>query len=108
MLTVFPPSNPFLTPSFHPVSPFTTVMQTAWRERNPEARVRLAKEALERSADCAAAYILLAEEEGSTILEVERILKQALRIAEANFRKTVIYRDSNSPQESLHSESESQ
>ncbi|XP_043196911.1 protein ST7 homolog isoform X1 [Amphibalanus amphitrite] len=78
------------------------IMQTAWRERNPEARIRLAKEALEKSSDCAAAYILLAEEEGTTILEVERILKQALRVAEANFRKTVIYRDSNSPQESLH------
>ena len=38
-------------------------MQTAWRERNPGARIKAAKEAIALNAECATAYILLAEEE---------------------------------------------
>ena len=38
-------------------------MQTAWRERNPAARIKAAKEAIVLNAECATAYILLAEEE---------------------------------------------
>lgn len=38
-------------------------MQTAWRERNPAARIKAAKEAIALNAECATAYILLAEEE---------------------------------------------
>ena len=34
-------------------------MQTAWRERNPEARIRAAKEAIDKNAECATAYILV-------------------------------------------------
>lgn len=63
-------------------------MQTAWRERNPVARIKAAHEAIEKNPECAPAYILLAEEEATTILEAEKILKQALRVAEANYRKT--------------------
>ena len=58
-----------------------TVMQTAWRERNPVARVKAAREALEKNPECAPAYILLAEEEATTIVEAEKILKQALRLS---------------------------
>lgn len=61
-------------------------MQTAWRERNPVARVKAAREALEKNPDCAPAYILLAEEEATTIVEAEKMLKQALRAAELNYR----------------------
>ncbi|XP_066995053.1 protein ST7 homolog isoform X5 [Anabrus simplex] len=64
------------------------IMQTAWRERNPVARIKAAHEALEKNPECAPAYILLAEEEATTILEAERILKQALRAAEINYRKS--------------------
>ena len=38
-------------------------MQTAWRERNPQARIKAAKDAIGLNPECATAYILLAEEE---------------------------------------------
>ncbi|CDQ59551.1 unnamed protein product [Oncorhynchus mykiss] len=58
---------------------FSTVMQKAWRERNPQARIRAAYQAIEMNHECAAAYVLLAEEEATTITEAERLFKQALR-----------------------------
>ena len=42
-------------------------MQTAWRERNPQARIKAAKEAIGLNPECATAYILLAEEEVNSI-----------------------------------------
>ena len=57
-------------------------MQTAWRERNPEARIRAAKEAIEKNGECATAYILLAEEEAEDIAEAEAKFREAFRIAE--------------------------
>lgn len=64
------------------------IMQTAWRERNPIVRIKAAHSALEKNPECAPAYILLAEEEATTITEAERILKQALKVAEANHRRS--------------------
>ena len=61
-------------------------MQTAWRERDPSARMRAAKEALEKNPECPTALILLAEEEQTSMVEVEKLLKQALKIAEINYR----------------------
>lgn len=45
------------------------MMQTAWRERNPVARIKTAHKALEINPENACAYILLAEEEATTIGE---------------------------------------
>ena len=80
-----------------------SVMQTAWRERNPVARIKAAHDALEKNPDCAPAYILLAEEEATTILDVEKMLKQALRAAEMNYKKSQQLQHQGSLMEALHS-----
>uniref|UniRef100_A0A8C5MC53 Suppression of tumorigenicity 7 like n=1 Tax=Leptobrachium leishanense TaxID=445787 RepID=A0A8C5MC53_9ANUR len=67
--------------------PSDAVMQNAWRERNPQARVKAAYQALEEY-DCATAYILLAEEEATTISEAEKLLHQALRAGESEHKKS--------------------
>ncbi|CAF3417426.1 unnamed protein product [Rotaria sp. Silwood1] len=64
------------------------MMQRAWRERTPSIRIQLAHDALEKNSECTPALILLAEEEAITIIEVERILKQALKCAENAYRKS--------------------
>lgn len=77
-------------------------MQTAWRERNPVVRIKAAHNALEISVDCAPAYILLAEEEATTILEAEKILKTALKVAETNYRKSQSTQHQGSIAEGIH------
>ncbi|XP_051563422.1 suppressor of tumorigenicity 7 protein-like [Myxocyprinus asiaticus] len=63
------------------LKPEDAVMQKGWRERNPQARIRAAYQAIELNRECAAAYVLLAEEEATTITEAERLFKQALKSA---------------------------
>lgn len=48
------------------------MMSTAWRERNPVARIKTAHKALEINPENACAYILLAEEEATTIRKISR------------------------------------
>ncbi|XP_075709980.1 suppressor of tumorigenicity 7 protein-like isoform X5 [Rhinoderma darwinii] len=64
------------------------VMQKAWRERSPHSRVKAAYQALEVSNDSATAYILLAEEEATTISDAERLFQQALKAAESAYKKS--------------------
>ncbi|XP_040854917.1 suppressor of tumorigenicity 7 protein-like isoform X3 [Ochotona curzoniae] len=68
--------------------PSDTVMQKAWRERNPPARIKAAYQALELNNDCATAYVLLAEEEATTIIDAERLFKQALKAGETMYRRS--------------------
>ncbi|KPM08810.1 hypothetical protein QR98_0073350 [Sarcoptes scabiei] len=49
--------------------PDMEIMLTAWRERDPEIRIKSAHKALEKNPGCAPAYILLAEEEAKTVAE---------------------------------------
>lgn len=79
-----------------------TVMQTAWRERDPQARIKAAHEALDKNAECAPAYILLAEEEATTIAESEKIFRQALKVAETAYRKSQQYQHQSQVQEAVH------
>ncbi|KAH1027787.1 hypothetical protein HUJ05_001233 [Dendroctonus ponderosae] len=64
------------------------IMQTAWRERNPQVRLKAAHSALEKNPECATAYILLAEEEATTITEAENLFRQAYKVAEINYKKS--------------------
>ena len=79
-------------------------MQRAWRERNPSTRVSLASEALGKSADCTPAIILLAEEEAPTVLESERLFKQALKHADVAYKKSLQAQEQGHNLENLHSE----
>lgn len=78
------------------------IMQNAWRERNPVVRIKGAHSALEQSKSCTPAYILLAEEEATTIVEAERILKQALKVAEVNYRKSQLTQHQGAAFEAQH------
>ena len=53
----------FVTLTIFVGKPEYEIMQTAWRERTPSARIKAAKEAIVLNVECATAYILLAEEE---------------------------------------------
>ncbi|XP_026088723.1 suppressor of tumorigenicity 7 protein homolog isoform X2 [Carassius auratus] len=77
----------FFTCDSDHLRPADAIMQKAWRERNPQARITAAHEALELE-DCATAYILLAEEEATTIVEAEKLFKQALKIGESCYRRS--------------------
>uniref|UniRef100_A0AAQ5XZ00 Suppression of tumorigenicity 7 like n=1 Tax=Amphiprion ocellaris TaxID=80972 RepID=A0AAQ5XZ00_AMPOC len=74
----------FFTGDTQQLRPEDAVMQKAWRERNPQARIRAAYQAIEMNHECAAAYVLLAEEEATTITEAERLFKKALSIGGYN------------------------
>lgn len=78
------------------------IMQKAWRERNPQARIRAAHQALKEDAECAAGYILLAEEEATTILEAERLFRKALKCGEVLYRKSQLLQHHNPVLEAEH------
>ncbi|KAG5679231.1 hypothetical protein PVAND_008811 [Polypedilum vanderplanki] len=78
----------FFTCSNDAGKPDYKLMSIAWRERNPISRIKNAKKALEINPENSCAYILLAEEEATTIREAEVILKQALKVAEINYKKS--------------------
>ncbi|XP_039605435.1 suppressor of tumorigenicity 7 protein homolog [Polypterus senegalus] len=78
--------------------PAESVMQKAWRERNPQARIKAAHQAIEISNECATAYVLLAEEEATTISEAERLLKQALKLGEVSYRQSLLLHQSQGSQ----------
>ena len=80
-------------------------MATAWRERVTEIRIKKAHEALAKSTDCASAWVLLSEEEGSTITHAEKLLRSGLKAAENNFKKSQQMQHHSPLMEGLHSKS---
>lgn len=86
--------------------PDLEIMQTAWRERDPSARIKAAHDALEKNPECATALVLMAEEEVTSMIDVEKLLRQALKIAEMNYKKSQSYQhntsNNSSIQEGLH------
>ncbi|XP_067863790.1 suppressor of tumorigenicity 7 protein homolog isoform X1 [Heptranchias perlo] len=78
------------------------VMQKAWRERNAQARMKAAYQALELNNECATAYVLLAEEETTTILEAEKLFKQALKAGEVCYRRSQQLQHHSPQQEAQH------
>jgi hypothetical protein len=89
MLVRLPQAESEDDPPPSPGKPEYEIMQTAWRERNPGARIKAAKEAIGLNPECATAYILLAEEEQALdIAEAESKFREAFRIAETNYRRS--------------------
>ncbi|KAJ0069753.1 hypothetical protein NL108_013309, partial [Boleophthalmus pectinirostris] len=91
----------FFTCDSDHLRPADAIMQKAWRERNPQARISAAHEALELE-DCATAYILLAEEEATTIMEAERLFKQALKAGELCYRRSQTLQHHGTQYEAQH------
>jgi hypothetical protein len=72
------------------------VMYRAWEETNPAKRITLAHEALSLSADCADAYVLLAQEEADTVKRALELYKQGMEagaraLGEKYFRENAGY-----------------
>uniref|UniRef100_A0A3B3R089 Suppression of tumorigenicity 7 n=1 Tax=Paramormyrops kingsleyae TaxID=1676925 RepID=A0A3B3R089_9TELE len=93
----------FFTCDSDHLRPADAIMQKAWRERNPQARISAAHEALDIE-DCATAYILLAEEEATTIVEAEKLFKQALKAGEGCYRRSQQTQHHGTQHETQHSE----
>ncbi|KAJ8046533.1 Suppressor of tumorigenicity 7 protein-like [Holothuria leucospilota] len=82
--------------------PADEIMLRAWRERNPQNRIKAAREAYEISSECATAAILLGEEEQSTIVEAERMFRNALKMAENNHKKSQALQHHSPAHEKIH------
>ncbi|XP_065670742.1 suppressor of tumorigenicity 7 protein homolog isoform X3 [Hydra vulgaris] len=63
-------------------------MLKAFKEKEKDKRISMAHEAISISqSKCATAFVLLAEEEATTIEEAESLFKQALKASENNLRQ---------------------
>src|SRR3954471_11215905 len=58
-------------------------MWDAWDEKNARRRIDLARKALSISADCADAYVLLAEETASSVPEAMELYEKGVRAGES-------------------------
>ncbi|KAG8450886.1 hypothetical protein GDO86_003233, partial [Hymenochirus boettgeri] len=92
----------FFTCDSDSLRPSDAVMQKAWRERIPQARIKAAYQALDVLNDCATAYVLLAEEEATTIADAEKYFQQALKAGESAYRKSQQQQHLSSQYEAQH------
>lgn len=82
--------------------PADDMMRSVWKEPNRQKRIEMAHKALEMNPQCAAALILLAEEEARTIVEVEEQLKLALKSAETAYKSSAVQCHHNPIYKPLH------
>jgi tetratricopeptide (TPR) repeat protein len=68
-----------------PLERAQSLMYDAWEATSPRERERLAREALRVSADCADAYVLLAEETARTILQAAELYAKGVAAGERAF-----------------------
>lgn len=66
------------------------LMINAWKEKDRHRRIYLAHQAIAMNPNCVPALIMLAEEEAEGLLDVEDLLKQALKSAEINHKHSAI------------------
>jgi tetratricopeptide (TPR) repeat protein len=72
-------------PEMSPSSPLERaqdVMYRAWESSNRTQRIKLARQALDISRDCADAYVLLAEEDAKTAAEARALYEEGVRAGE--------------------------
>lgn len=70
-------------------NPAQDLMITAFKEKDRYKRIKTAQAALVLDSGCIPALVLLAEEETQGLIEVEDLLKQASRAAEAAYRQSM-------------------
>ncbi|XP_041084099.1 suppressor of tumorigenicity 7 protein homolog isoform X1 [Polyodon spathula] len=92
----------FFTCDTDQLRPADAAIQKAWRERNTQSRIKAAYQAIEINQECAAAYVLLAEEEATTITEAERLLKQALKAGDASYRRSQLIQHHGAQQDTQY------
>ncbi|XP_058860545.1 suppressor of tumorigenicity 7 protein homolog isoform X1 [Acipenser ruthenus] len=92
----------FFTCDTDQLRPADAAIQKAWRERNTQSRIKAAYQAIEINQECAAAYVLLAEEEATTITEAEQRFKQALKAGEASYRQSQLIQHHGAQQDAQH------
>ncbi len=73
--------QPLSVPGRTPLEQAQDLMYQAWDVSGPQ-RVKLAREALSISEDCADAYVLLAEETARTVQEAKRLYEQGVEAGE--------------------------
>ena len=70
-------------------NPAQNLMISAFKEKDRIKRLSMAHSALELDPNCVPALVLLAEEDAQGLLEVEDMLKQASRAADAAYRLSI-------------------
>ncbi len=77
-----PPSVDRVMAEISPLARAQDLIYDAWETDSRRDRIRLAREALEISPDCADAYALLAEEQAKTAAEARALYRQAVEAGE--------------------------
>src|SRR3990172_7838934 len=69
-------------PARSPLEEAQDLMYKAWQSSNRSQRIKLARQALEISPDCADAYVLLAEESATSLVEARTLYEQGVKAGE--------------------------